>query len=607
MVIKKTLVGLLLFTATSTYAQVNIDSLLAIWNDPSQQDTSRLEAINKISWNGYLFTQPDSAYYFSEKQLEFARERNLTKYITLALSTQGAYFYFQGDYSKALERHSECLKIKEDIGDKLGMAKSLNNIGLVYKRRGDPNKALDYYTRGLKIKVEFGDKESIAASLNNIGNIYLDQGDYATAIDYYSKSLKLIEQIGDKNGIAARLNNIGNIYLETGEYNLAHDYYSKSLKIREEIGNNKDISASLNNLGAVYKNQGDYSNALDHLFKSLNIKEEIRDKPGIAEVLVNIGAIYHLQGELDKALGNFSKSFQISEEIGEKLLMTSSLNSIGDIYYDKGNYTQASKYNRQSLRIAQEIGAKLDIQHASQSLWKGYRELGQFEEALKMHELFAQTRYSINTEETQKEIIQQRYKYEYGKKVIADSVAFLKQQEITNLTISEQEAQIKFSRYFMLLLVTILVFGVLFILILFRNNKRVRKAHLIIKTQKLLVDDTNNKLSKKNIEIQEQSERINDAHEEIRVINESLENQVKERTKKIESQNTLLREYTFSISHEIRAPLARLLGLISVLELENITQDEQTEIFENILSSAHELDEILKSVSDMLSKEKMKA
>jgi hypothetical protein len=35
-------------------------------------------------------------------------------------------------------------------------------------------KAIDYHT---KIKEEIGDKKGIASSLNNIGNIYKDQGD----------------------------------------------------------------------------------------------------------------------------------------------------------------------------------------------------------------------------------------------------------------------------------------------------------------------------------------------------------------------------------------------------------------------------------------------
>ena len=66
------------------------------------------------------------------------------------------------------------------------MASALHIQGVSFYFRGDYTRAIDYYTRSLKIKEEIGDKKGIATSLNNIGNIYVDQGDYAKALDYYT-------------------------------------------------------------------------------------------------------------------------------------------------------------------------------------------------------------------------------------------------------------------------------------------------------------------------------------------------------------------------------------------------------------------------------------
>ena len=46
--------------------EVNLDSLWGVWNDKTQQDTNRLKAMIDIAWDGYLYSNPDSAFYFAQ-------------------------------------------------------------------------------------------------------------------------------------------------------------------------------------------------------------------------------------------------------------------------------------------------------------------------------------------------------------------------------------------------------------------------------------------------------------------------------------------------------------------------------------------------------------
>src|SRR5258708_10504788 len=66
----------------------------------------------------------------------------------------------------------------------------------------------------------------------------------------------------------------------------------------------------------------------------------------------------------------------------------------------------------------------------------------------------------------------------------------------------------------------------------------------------------------------------------------------------IEEQNKKLREIAWIQSHVVRAPLARLMGLIDLItNYENNDMEDHT-ILNYILISAKELDEIVKSISD---------
>ena len=81
---------LLLLICFSSKAQVNLDSLWGVWNDKTQPDTNRLKAMQRIAWDGYLFSQPDSAFYFAQKVYDFAEavdNKKSVSYTHLTLPT----------------------------------------------------------------------------------------------------------------------------------------------------------------------------------------------------------------------------------------------------------------------------------------------------------------------------------------------------------------------------------------------------------------------------------------------------------------------------------------------------------------------------------------
>jgi DNA-binding response OmpR family regulator len=84
---------------------------------------------------------------------------------------------------------------------------------------------------------------------------------------------------------------------------------------------------------------------------------------------------------------------------------------------------------------------------------------------------------------------------------------------------------------------------------------------------------------------------------ELRSQNDSLEERVRERTDALEAQNKTLRDIAWTQSHVVRAPLARLMGVVALMELEKPTDSELDELVNIILTSAHELDAIITDIS----------
>lgn len=64
----------------------------------------------------------------------------------------------------------------------------------------------------------------------------------------------------------------------------------------------------------------------------------------------------------------------------------------------------------------------------------------------------------------------------------------------------------------------------------------------------------------------------------------------------IETQNEKLREISWLQSHVVRAPLARILGLIALLDISADLPEETKEMMGYILKSAHELDSVIHDI-----------
>ena len=65
----------------------------------------------------------------------------------------------------------------------------------------------------------------------------------------------------------------------------------------------------------------------------------------------------------------------------------------------------------------------------------------------------------------------------------------------------------------------------------------------------------------------------------------------------IEDQNKRLKEIAWVQSHVVRAPLARIMALIDLLKDVELTENEREDMHNNIIISAHEMDDIIKDIT----------
>lgn len=376
------------------------DSLWAVWNNESNPDSARLKAIGTISWST-IFSNPDSGFVLAQIEYNFAKEKGLKKRMAKALTTLGSSFYMKSEFDTAVFYFKQSASIQNEIEDRIGLN----------------------------------------ATLNNIANVCLLQGDYTSAIDAYSKSLKYYEDEGMISEAGSVLGNIGRVHSFTNNSEKALDCFQRALELNKSVNRHTGIAGCLNSIGNIYFSKERYKDALQLSFEALTIYEEIEQKDGIANACIWIGKNYLELEKYSEAMDFLQRSLVINEELGSKRLASSSVLNIGKVHFAMRNYSKAKEFGSRSLNLAKEVDAQAEIQASALLLSKVYKATSKPALALEMYELYISTRDSLQSEENQKSVIRQGFKYEYEKQAAIDSLMHDEEQKLSAATIEKQEAE----------------------------------------------------------------------------------------------------------------------------------------------------------------------
>ena len=278
----------------------------------------------------------------------------------VAHTSLGLMYYRRGEFDRALEHFGKSLKIREKVGDKSGIAGTLNNIGITRRERGDGDQALECFSRSVKISKEIGHDVFLANHLNNIGIVYMDRGEYEKALDYYERSLATKEKIGDLLGISHSMGNIAFLCSERGEYDEAREYNRRALSLATRIGEHLGVTNDLLNIGITYRRRGDYENALKNLKKSMEMAERIGSQSALSEAYCEVAEVHFAKADLEKAREYCNLALSLATEMDRKKDVGAIKSILGKVYRECNMWKESIENFEESLRIFKEIGQKFE-------------------------------------------------------------------------------------------------------------------------------------------------------------------------------------------------------------------------------------------------------
>ncbi len=236
-----------------------------------------------------------------------------------ALYAAGVLAEAQGDFAAARSHFEKNLLIQRELGDKWGVANSLNNLGIVAFRNDEYLTARSLYEESLGRWRELGNQRAVALSLSNLGNIAEKLGDYVQANSLHQESLAIFRELKDAHGIASSLGHLANAAGRSHDYHSARTLYEESLTMFMKSGSKWHIANVLAELGKLACEQGDCNSARSLYQESMVIFGELGDIRGIARLFEGFTALAIVQNQFERALRLAGAAHVVRKEHGVPL------------------------------------------------------------------------------------------------------------------------------------------------------------------------------------------------------------------------------------------------------------------------------------------------
>ncbi|GAH14411.1 unnamed protein product, partial [marine sediment metagenome] len=163
----------------------------------------------------------------------------------------------------------------------------------IYIFKSDPTTALDYAMKSFFIQEELQNQIGIATSLNIIGLSYYSKGDFDQALKFVKQSLT-IREISTSTKLRS-IHLLGAIYKEKGELDRTLKYYIRAARLAEQEGYVEDFLENTMGIGATYRMKGNLEKATEYLQNSMELSEKYKIPYGIRTSL-----FYLILTNLDK-------------------------------------------------------------------------------------------------------------------------------------------------------------------------------------------------------------------------------------------------------------------------------------------------------------------
>ncbi len=270
----------------------------------------------------------------------------------------GKCAYALSDYETCRQWSQQAATLFQELGDEVGYADAINNIGESYFRQGLNDDAQPLLMTALDIRQRHNLAEQVGYTLMNLGVVAAQTGNLEQAKAYFEDCYAAMQKVDAPIAIARAMNNLAIIYDMMDDYANSEDFHRRALKIRREINDRVGIGYSLLNLSQLFNridvNPSDIEPMMLEARSLLRISGQ---RDALSAVLSSLGIIYMNRGNYARADEFLREGLQIRIAIGNRVGTSATYNALSELALKHGNIKEARENIRHALNAVANLSA----------------------------------------------------------------------------------------------------------------------------------------------------------------------------------------------------------------------------------------------------------
>ncbi|MDA3626854.1 tetratricopeptide repeat protein [Saccharopolyspora sp. WRP15-2] len=189
----------------------------------------------------------------------------------------------------------------------------------------------------------------LAGSLNNLGVCRMLLGDLAGARRHVNEASHMFDSIGKSFGVHSCLHNLASCEMKGGNLAAALDIYNSALQLVSNGGEPFRKAGTLRRIAEVLRRQGRHDEAMVNCRDAIWIYQTIDDPRGFGDALAELAMIYRKIGDSESAYAYACQSLSVTEAAHDVDSAAIAAGLIAGVALDSGRYTDALRYGKQAV------------------------------------------------------------------------------------------------------------------------------------------------------------------------------------------------------------------------------------------------------------------
>ncbi len=300
------------------------------------------------------------------KRIHDAEERTRAL-VRLGLATAGVRLR-QGKHDECIRWCRDVAPIAVDADDLESVAHAYYLLHLSYTSLGRPERR-DFRGIALPIYEDLGDLLGQANVLNNLGIDAYYEGRWDDALEHYEQSRRLRERIGDVVGAATIVGNIAEVLSDQGRSDAARERFAEAAAVFRASNARFLEHVATGNLGRLAAREGRFDDAAEALASAREGFAELDAGSFELEAQARLAELDLLRGDApDRALERAEAALAAVREAGGSPLEAMLLRLVGYAHAQAGRADDAHVAFLESLAAAQTAEAQYEQALAHRAL-----------------------------------------------------------------------------------------------------------------------------------------------------------------------------------------------------------------------------------------------